>query len=600
MDTILYFDAALLKHSFISGATHLINKHAYLDKINVFPVPDGDTGTNMASTMRFIRNRLRQIEHTQPLSEVAHHIAEAALYGARGNSGAILAQFFQGFSETLSGKNRLSLTHFSEAISEGANKSYLALSEPKEGTILTVILDFSKALEHYKTKTNNLFEGISKSLEKAYASLQTTKHTLKEMKRANVVDAGAQGFIYWLEGVLHYMKHQQPEVENEDQHQLAIDETYAHEIDPSTISYTYCSEFLIEGAALHHENIRASLHHLGDSVVIAGSTTKLKVHIHTNQPEDVFKHLSSHGEIIHEKIDNMRLQAKDAQTGRTRKIAILTDSACDLPNDLVEKAGIHQVPVRVHFGKEHYIDRLTLHPDSFYKKLVSHPHHPKTSQPSPLDFERMYTLIGTHFQSAIALHVPKKYSGTYQASKRAAEKLKDTHVDVIDTRSVSVGIGLLALEASDMVENGHSHQEIVNRIHQLIKHSTVAVQLSDVGYLIKGGRLPKSKGALLNLLNLKPVLTLNDTGDLVKQSVAFSIKNARKKMRNFILKQAERLKNHHVGIVHANDVHSALLLKEEIETLIHPTRIIVSDLSPALGVHGGPGTIAIAITGDPK
>jgi hypothetical protein len=594
---ITYVDGFRLQRSFLAGAQNLIEQHVELDNINVFPVPDGDTGTNMAATMRFISETLLFSEHVSVYS-VSQSIADAALNGARGNSGAILAQFFIGFSKNLPNKNRIRFKSFARAVKAAAELAYSALSQPKEGTILTVIKDWAHALD--KIKTNDYILGLQTGLDRAKKSLTATTQMLEELKKANVVDAGAKGFILLLEGILDYIRNgeiRKPVFEKDSSYRIDNAEVLHEHF--GEITYQYCCEFLIEGAQINSAKLKDELLAFGDSIVVAANDSKAKIHLHSNEAHRVFQHISNYGDVIGEKIDNMRQQAYDASVGKLKKTAIIVDSASDIPADIAEKYNIHIIPVRVYFGKTQYIDRLTIQPDQFYTELVKNPHHPKTSQPSPLDFERCYKLVSNYFESAISIHVPARHSGTLQAAKRSATAASKG-IHVFDSNSVSIGIALLAIEAAKMVDLDYSPEKIMDELTKMRENLSTFLSVRDVSYLIKGGRLSKAKGSLIHLLNLKPILTISPECEIVKLSAGFGTQASRNSMIKFALKKATNLKNIRVGILHANDEAGANYIESELKKNIDMTLCIKNSISPALGVHGGPGLTGICILGDPK
>lgn len=588
-------DGFRLQRSFLAGAQHLIEQHSELDKINVFPVPDGDTGTNMAATMRFISESVLFAEHVS-VYNVSQSIADAALSGARGNSGAILAQFFIGFAGHLPERNRIRFKAFAKAVKSAAEQAYAALSQPKEGTILTVIHDWAAALS--EVKSSDYIQGLHEGLQRAKESLERTRTMLAEMREANVVDAGARGFILMLEGILDYIRNgeiRQPSIEVDPSYRIdSNEEFHAHEAD---ITFGYCSEFLLEGDQIDTDKLRSDLAAFGDSIVVAGNDRKAKIHLHTNEPDRVFEHILSVGEVIGEKIDNMRQQAYDAGAGKEQKIAIIADSASDIPAEIAKEYNIHIIPVRVYFGKTQYVDRLTIQPAKFYRELVENPHHPKTSQPSPLDFERCYKLVSNYFESAISLHVPARHSGTFQAAARAAEAAEGD-IRVFDSNSVSTGIGLLAVEAARLVGAGKSIEDIEATLAKLRQQLKIFIGIKDISYLIKGGRLSKAKGRILKLLRLKPILTVNDECEITKLSAGFGTEGSRRSLLNFALKKMDGQKNIRVGISHGNDPDAAAWLEAELRKRVDLAFCMTNDLSPALGVHGGPGTLAVAVLGD--
>ena len=206
MNKITYLDGARLHRALVAGINNVISNQEYLNKINVFPVPDGDTGTNMAFTLTSILDSTQKKVYSR-VDDMLAHIADAALDGARGNSGVILAQFFQGLSDGAAGIEKMTPESLSKAIQFGAEYAREALAEPKEGTILTVLTDFSNRLiELIKNQTHDFEHLLEQGIEEAEKSLENTPNLLAVLKKAGVVDAGAKGFVDLLHGIFNFIK----------------------------------------------------------------------------------------------------------------------------------------------------------------------------------------------------------------------------------------------------------------------------------------------------------------------------------------------------------------------------------------------------------
>ncbi len=200
---IRYLDGSRLYNAIIAGGKAVIKNQAYLNKINVFPVPDADTGTNMASTMRSI---MESSKVSRSLQSTLRSIADSALMGARGNSGIIFAQFFHGLSQELKDHHTISVTDFSRSVNNAITYVYDSILEPVEGTIITVMKDWAKAVEKNSEKTRDFVHLLSNSLKTARESLQNTPKQLKVLAEAGVVDAGAHGFVNFLEGISSFIQ----------------------------------------------------------------------------------------------------------------------------------------------------------------------------------------------------------------------------------------------------------------------------------------------------------------------------------------------------------------------------------------------------------
>ena len=278
-------------------------------------------------------------------------------------------------------------------------------------------------------------------------------------------------------------------------------------------------------------------------------------------------------------------------------IAVVVDTACDLPEDLLEKHHIHPVPLRVHFGEEEYIDRFTLSSADFFRKIVAHPVHPTTSQPVPADFKRAYDLVLRLYEGAVSIHVPARHSGTYQAAVRASVQAAGK-IAVVDGRTVSVGLGLLALEAVKAAEEGLALDDVVQRVAQARDRMRTFIALETMTYVVRGGRVSPWQGAIARLLKMKPVLTFSPEGELTVAAKVLGGQSVHRKALALVRQYAEGRNNLRFAIAHGNAPETAAWYADQIRRFCDPTLLYITEISPALGVHGGPGVAGVAVLGD--
>lgn len=302
-------DGALFCNLLDYGIRNLALHCDEVNAMNVFPVPDGDTGTNMVTTLS---GGYRAI--TKPdaeLAEVARQFAGAVVYGARGNSGVIVSQFFKGFSETFyapNAKRTIGCSEYVEALKQGICYAYDAVSRPTEGTILTVIRE---ATEHVsRIELTDLTELIRQFLYQAKISLENTPNLLPILKQAGVVDSGAVGIICVFEGMLRYLLGETIEKAVDSAAEIVID--YSQFDKNSRFEFGYCTEFLLQllngSAPFDHAAFLSALETLGDSIVCSLENDKVKVHVHTRSPEQVLALAHAHGEFLSLKLENMSVQ----------------------------------------------------------------------------------------------------------------------------------------------------------------------------------------------------------------------------------------------------------------------------------------------------
>ncbi len=301
-------DAEKLSNAFISGANRLCNKKNILNELNVFPVPDGDTGSNMSMTVMAAERELLE-QNPKTAGEVMKVVSGASLRGARGNSGVILSQLFRGMSKAVKDCKIVDKNDICRAFLEGVETAYRAVMKPTEGTMLTVSRDAAKKGEEILEETEGIVAFIEGVTQAAQKSLDRTPEILPQLKAAGVVDSGGQGVVYLLEGMLSYLKTGEI-VALEDTSSLGNTVPKAAKVVNEEIKFGYCTEFIIEknnskaSTKLFSENIQTK----GDSMVVVDDEEIVKVHIHTNNPGYVIEQALKLGALINIKIDNMRYQ----------------------------------------------------------------------------------------------------------------------------------------------------------------------------------------------------------------------------------------------------------------------------------------------------
>lgn len=294
----------------ISGANNLENNKGPVNALNVFPVPDGDTGTNMSLTMQSAVKEIKAAKNNE-VSTAADAAANGSLMGARGNSGVILSQIWRGFAKALKNHDTIDVKTLAYALQEGSNTAYKAIMKPTEGTILTVIRETAEHAVKISDSFDDMVLFMEEIINKAGVVLEKTPELLPVLKNAGVVDAGGKGLICIFEGmyqslktgeVLELKKPAETEQEVEEERPVFRAEE---------INFGYCTEFFIKGKGIRLENYRDEVSKLGDSLVVVGDEELLKVHIHTNNPGKVLELALTFGELSKIKIDNMREQHRE-------------------------------------------------------------------------------------------------------------------------------------------------------------------------------------------------------------------------------------------------------------------------------------------------
>ena len=588
-------DGLRLNFALQAGILRLLSRQEHLNKINVFPVPDGDTGTNLALTMHAVLGSLQRTPDDHA-GKTLTRIADAALDGARGNSGAILAQFFLGLCDRLGHLGRLSTRDFADGVRGGADYARESLSEPREGTILTVLTDFARELHAVQREGARDFAALlRRGVQAAQASLERTTFQLEALRKANVVDAGAQGFVELISGMTEYIASG-----TEDEPAVVVpvlsaadaaEATAGEEVD---LAYRYCTECVVTGEELDRRHLREQLSTLGGSLVVAGRQGKARVHIHVNDPAEVFRVASHFGAVSGEKADDMQRQQHSAHVAG-RRVAIVTDSAADIPEDELDRLDIHLVPLRVNFGEHSYLDKVSLTPEEFFAELRSNPAHPKTSQPPPGDFRRQFEFLASHFDSVVSIHITRHASGTCAAAETAAGRVS-THgkVTVIDSMNASLGQGLVAMYAAECAQAGYDAERVIEATRAILPKTWTWGLVGSLEYAVRGGRVPRWVKDLADRLQLMPILHNDRKGRVSAGSVLFGRSRLDEKFARFVRRRIRGDRRYRLLVGHADcEAAGQWLLGQLTTDSVVSARLL--PLGSALGTHGGPGMLVVGL-----
>lgn len=307
-------DGSLFMNMVLSGVNKLNTDKASIDSLNVFPVPDGDTGTNMSLTLNSVARFLGQIpEEERTVAKVAEQMAYGALMGARGNSGVILSQILGGISKVFITKgNAADAKSFVEGFAGGVDAAYKAVVKPQEGTILTVCREASEYVTKVYQDNFTIEDCLKAYLEEGYRSLERTPEILPVLKQAGVVDAGAKGLLTIVEGMLAGLTGQ-TDFTAETKTEAAVENDYPeYHIHPEQITFQYCTELIVRGKnqQVDAEAARAYLDDLGDCILVVSTGEITKVHVHTNHPGRVLEYFGAFGDLNDIKIENMKAQSQ--------------------------------------------------------------------------------------------------------------------------------------------------------------------------------------------------------------------------------------------------------------------------------------------------
>lgn len=588
-----------LRRALIAGARKVIADRDVLNRINVFPVADGDTGNNMAFTLGAVLAGALS-RRAGSASELLRQVGADAIDGARGNSGAILAQFLQGMAEAVGSARVLDTASLAEAVRRGAQAARQALSEPREGTILSVIHAFAESLHHSHGK-HDLGAWFAQALARTREALADTPRQLAVLQKAGVVDAGAQGFVDLIEGVVEFMQQRRrgnaysaafSAAELDD---LADDEAAAAHRDAcGDPEHRWCSECLVIGNDIDRDALRAAVAAVGaSSVVIAGSSTRVRVHAHVREPQPLFEACGGFGLLDACKADDMFAQQRAVSAATA--VAIITDSSADLPLELVERLHIHVVPLRINFGERDYLDKVSLTPSQFYAKLRSEAVLPRTSQPPPGDFRRQFEFLLAHHPRLVYVGLSRAVSGTLQSAESAAARVDAERATVFDTANAAGGQALLAIAAAERALAGADSATIVAELERLRPLTRTFALARDIRHAVRGGRVPRWAQPLVESLGLTPIARMRSSGRLSIAGALFGRQRVAPRFARYIAKRVTPGQRWRVIVGHCDSAADGEALRLALLDLLDCDGSWLVETGPAVGAHAGPGALVVSL-----
>lgn len=582
-----------LYYGFIAGGRQILQNQEELNLINVFPVQDKDTGTNLASTIRAV---IDNIEPNKSYKKTLENIAEAALIGARGNSGIIFAQFLHGLSRETKNTQVITLHEFAESVKKSIPYMYEAIANPIEGTMLTVIREWSNFLTSKAEVAQDFKNVIIDSIQVLEKSLTETTSKLKTLNKFGFVDAGAKGFVVFIKGVIEFIKNSNirnftlERIEN-------ISLIHSEDLLAEDLTFRYCTEAILKNMQMGSGLVKQFLGENGDSVVVAGSDNTCRIHVHTNHPAALFYKLKDFGTITFQKVDDMQRQQEMASK-RKWNIALVSDSTCDLSQDLIDFYQINIVPLNLNFGDNHYLDKITIQPEQFYDLLETSQQAPKTSQINERTFTNLYSHLASHYDAIISIHLTSQFSGTYENSVKAGQRIQNEFkkpVHVIDSKNLSGALGLLVLKTAQSIEAGNAAETIVKELKEDISKAKIFVSVKDLKYMIKGGRVSKPAGFIANVLGINPIISMDEEGKSVLFGKTFSQKGSLHKIYKYVEKMTHGKSVWNYIVLHAHNLEGAQKAEMKMFEITGKKPVSVVDISPVIGIHAGNGAISISL-----
>ena len=451
----------------VNASNRLLEESDFVNALNVFPVPDGDTGTNMSMTFKAAVKEIENL-NSESIGETSKKLAKGALMGARGNSGVILSQILRGISKGLEGKTSVNSVEFANAFVEGSKAAYKAVMKPTEGTILSVIRAASEGA--VKSNKTDIVELLSEIVVEAKVMLDKTPDLLPALKKAKVVDSGGMGLYIILQGMYDALK-DGIKAEIKDISAKGSAGASAEAIEDIDIKFGYCTEFIILGDASKAKAFQDEIEPLGDSMIVVGYDDVIKVHIHTNDPGLVLSKAVALGELSKIKIDNMREEHREVLMSKEEYATSKVEEA----ETAVEKKKYAFISVAMGEGITHVLKDLGV--DYVIEGG-------QTMNPSTQDMMECISKL-----NADHIFILPNNKNIIMAATQAAE-ISDKDVRVIPTKSIPQGITCITMFNADheVDENEKALMEAL----ELVKTGSVTYAVRDTemdGIEIKEGNM---------------------------------------------------------------------------------------------------------------
>ena len=498
----------------------------------------------------------------------------------------MLSQFLLGFREGLGERLTARARDLAHAIRLGFDRLHGALDEPVEGTILTVAREAADEAALAGDEPD-LKVFMRRLVRRADAALQRTPELLEVLRSAGVVDAGALGFVRLLDGVKRLIE--EGHVAHGAVERLVPNAAAQTEV-AAERDFQFCTELMVRGQTLPPTGaVRQALRAFGGSIVVLQAGDLLKAHVHTDSPDAVFRLGASWGAVEYTKADDMRAQHVALQ--ERRSVAFVSDTACDLPDELVVEHGIGLVPTQLILEDRVYRDRLELTSEEFFARLRAG-YDASTSQPTPQAFEEAFRDAGRASDHVIAVVLSKALSGTYVNAQAAARRLDPVgeRLSVVNSRSASLGEGLLVLRGLELAAQGWAPGEIVRELERVRDRSGGFFTVDNFERLVRSGRVGKTRAWLGTKLHLKPIMAISQDGTVDPVARV----RGKPAVRARVLELLDRAlaagpRELRLGVVHADIPEFAAELSQELVARYRPKQCVVTPITPVIAAHAGIG-----------
>ena len=586
-----------LKKMILCSCERIARDKESINKINVFPVPDQDTGNNLAKTLAGISEILKSKEY-ESIETLSGDVLDAALSSAQGNAGVIYTGFLAGFLSQLD-SSEITAKKLAGAFRKGAERARQSVQNPKDGTILDVISAAAWTFEKESEEQNDIDAILKLAIKNASEALLETREKMGIFKKANVVDAGGLGFVMILESYLEALKDKKISSSIESKPSEKIKNII------QIISARFEVVALIENPRINDAEMRKTLSRFGNSLDIVQIKRKMKIHIHTDLPEEVTKTIKQNGQIITLRTQDMTKEILGEPSMKKVSIGLITDQLANLTDKIVERYKIDVVPYIYDWPEE-----SILRGENIYQKMRDAASKeikdlPRTSQPAPKQFlDAFKKKLAEGFKDVICINFSSKLSGGYNSACQARDLLPEEQkqrIHIFDSLNATAGQALIVLKAIEFIQMQKEWREIISEL----KKESETVKLygipQDPKWLEWGGRITHTQAQWLRNLQkigVNPILGIKN-GKLERAGFKIGAKEMPDALFKEVMAKTGKLrkegKNIRTVITHCDNPQGAQRLKEMLrQENFEVSFINLTD--PVIGVHVGPGSLIAAWT----
>ncbi len=582
-----YISQKELKKMHLFSSERIERDKEQINKINVFPVPDQDTGNNLSATLKGIKENIANKDF-ESISDLSDSVLDGALTAAQGNTGIIYTGFLAGFFPSIAEEKELNAEKLGLAFEEGYKRARESIQDPKEGTMLDVISAFASAINEYSKKEKDIVKNFYYALEKANEALLETPNKMEALKKAGVVDAGGLGFLMILETYLDVLKEQ----EEPFVMKMKEEETIKPKRFIQILSNRYEVVALLDDGYYTEEQVREKLNHLGNCLDIIKIGNRTKIHIHTDMPYEVRDTIKEMGNIENLRIEDMTKEVTGQKSVENVSIGIVTDERAGLSSKIIEHYDIEVIPLRIIWQEGENVPGENICQKIREAKARGISSCPKIEPIPPEFFMESYKKQLEKFENVLCITSSSALSDNYDSAIKGRDLLSEEekkHVYVIDSKNISAGQSLLILEAIEMIAEQRKIEEVVRKTGKAIEKVNFYCVLKKNNWWNKEKKSWFNKGTRCSLGEMRKgkIVHIENVKDTEFAEAIFKKveKNSKK-----AIKEGKRIR---AVIAHGDNLEEAQKLKKLLKEIRKTDIPFINITDPVTSINACPDSLLV-------